>query len=406
MSWKSISLVQARVGFVKLALKAQQSFAEVCRIFRISRKTGYKWKRRFLRQGLGGLRDRSRRPKGSPPSDPGWLVAADPTFAAPTSALGSKETPGTVASSILPSTGSGGTNDHVVVAAMEVDPPPTRSAAPRPAVAAPETDGTDAVQSGVDGRFQRLVPNGRRPTGRTVDGAGFVQPVHFGGPAVDRSAMVACSSGLCAVVRPVWLAESDSGGQWWPLWIQRSSRSVALERLVDGVGNPSGIYRAGTSRTKRRSRANAPGNEGRCRGSGFERPAGAATTNRSLGPTLQSGASSRSVGTANPRRVLPPRAMPDLPETAALEISAVLEGAQRTEQRTGSVAGAASICGRGVCRVESGLEASGGGKTNGLFGWSAFGRVAHSGRLWTPACGVCPQASYQTQESVTYVFAS
>ena len=63
MSWKSISLVQARARFVKLVLKAQQSFAEVCRIFRISRKPGYKWKRRFLRQGLGGLRDRSRRPE-------------------------------------------------------------------------------------------------------------------------------------------------------------------------------------------------------------------------------------------------------------------------------------------------------------------------------------------------------
>lgn len=74
MSWKSISLVQARVGFVKLVLKAQQSFAEVCRIFRISRKTGYKWKRRFLRQGLGGLRDRSRRPKRFPHQTPaGWL---------------------------------------------------------------------------------------------------------------------------------------------------------------------------------------------------------------------------------------------------------------------------------------------------------------------------------------------
>jgi len=66
MAWKSISLVQARKRFVKQVLQAQQSFAESCRIFGISRKTGYKWRRRFLAHGTGGLRDRSRRPKHPP----------------------------------------------------------------------------------------------------------------------------------------------------------------------------------------------------------------------------------------------------------------------------------------------------------------------------------------------------
>ncbi len=39
--------------------------AQVCRIFGISRKTGYKWRQRFLQGGRRGLHDRSRRPKGS-----------------------------------------------------------------------------------------------------------------------------------------------------------------------------------------------------------------------------------------------------------------------------------------------------------------------------------------------------
>lgn len=76
MPWKSISLVQARVRFVKLLLKAQQPMAQVCRIFGISRKTGYKWKGRFGEQGGRGLRDRSRRPVGSPRRTPErWLKA-------------------------------------------------------------------------------------------------------------------------------------------------------------------------------------------------------------------------------------------------------------------------------------------------------------------------------------------
>jgi len=76
MPWKSISLVQARVRFVKLVLKAQQPMAQVCRIFGISRKTGYKWKGRFGEQGGRGMRDRSRRPADSPRRTPErWLKA-------------------------------------------------------------------------------------------------------------------------------------------------------------------------------------------------------------------------------------------------------------------------------------------------------------------------------------------
>ena len=76
MPWKSISLKQARVRFVKLLLKAQQPLAEVCRTFGISRKTGYKWERRFGEEGGRGMRDQSRRPKRSPGRTPErWLKA-------------------------------------------------------------------------------------------------------------------------------------------------------------------------------------------------------------------------------------------------------------------------------------------------------------------------------------------
>jgi putative transposase len=76
MPWKSISLIQARVRFVKLLLKAQQPLAQVCRIFGISRKTGYKWKQRFGEQGGRGMRDQSRRPQRSPGRTPKrWLKA-------------------------------------------------------------------------------------------------------------------------------------------------------------------------------------------------------------------------------------------------------------------------------------------------------------------------------------------
>jgi transposase InsO family protein len=62
MSWKEISPVQEREQFVKEALSRSLSFTALCRKFKVSRKTGYKFLGRFLKQGLPGLQDRSRAP--------------------------------------------------------------------------------------------------------------------------------------------------------------------------------------------------------------------------------------------------------------------------------------------------------------------------------------------------------
>jgi putative transposase len=66
MSLKELSGVVRRLQFVKLVCKAQQSMSQLCRLFGFSRKSGYKWKARFEREGSGGLRDRGCRPHSSP----------------------------------------------------------------------------------------------------------------------------------------------------------------------------------------------------------------------------------------------------------------------------------------------------------------------------------------------------
>lgn len=66
MSWKELSCVVRRLRFVKLVLKAQQRMSQLCRRFGMSRKSGYKWVRRFEREGPRGLRDRKRQPHRSP----------------------------------------------------------------------------------------------------------------------------------------------------------------------------------------------------------------------------------------------------------------------------------------------------------------------------------------------------
>ncbi|HEY2202042.1 MAG TPA: helix-turn-helix domain-containing protein, partial [Solirubrobacteraceae bacterium] len=56
-------VVDVRKQFVLRAKSSKQSFCALCREFRISRKTGYKWLARYEREGVEGLKDRSRRPR-------------------------------------------------------------------------------------------------------------------------------------------------------------------------------------------------------------------------------------------------------------------------------------------------------------------------------------------------------
>ncbi len=66
MPWKEASVTDLRYEFVRRALREEEPFAALCREYGIATKTGYKWKRRFIRGGRPALLDAPRRPDGSP----------------------------------------------------------------------------------------------------------------------------------------------------------------------------------------------------------------------------------------------------------------------------------------------------------------------------------------------------
>jgi transposase InsO family protein len=66
MPWKVNDLMASRTEFVMLAQQEGANIRQLCSNFGISRKTGYKWLRRFEGDGQAGLADQSRRPKHSP----------------------------------------------------------------------------------------------------------------------------------------------------------------------------------------------------------------------------------------------------------------------------------------------------------------------------------------------------
>src|SRR6185436_21043762 len=72
---KAVLGMARRLGFVKLALKDQQTVSRLCGMFGLSRKTGYKWKKRFEEEGIRGLYERKRRPHTSPnQTSDKWLI--------------------------------------------------------------------------------------------------------------------------------------------------------------------------------------------------------------------------------------------------------------------------------------------------------------------------------------------
>lgn len=76
MPWKEASPVNQRTQFIAEYLRETLSLSELCRMYEVSRKTGYTWIDRYLRQGPVGLEERSRRPARSPNQTSEEIVAA------------------------------------------------------------------------------------------------------------------------------------------------------------------------------------------------------------------------------------------------------------------------------------------------------------------------------------------
>ncbi|HET8582530.1 MAG TPA: IS481 family transposase [Jatrophihabitans sp.] len=73
MAWKVTAM---DVRMAAALARGIDDVAAFCRAQNISRETYYKWKRRFEREGLDGLRDRSRRPNSVPNATPAGIEDA------------------------------------------------------------------------------------------------------------------------------------------------------------------------------------------------------------------------------------------------------------------------------------------------------------------------------------------
>src|SRR6266705_985835 len=76
MPWSQMSPMDQKLQFIADYLREVFSVSELCERYGISRKTGYKWIERYLRNGPAGLEERSRRPRRSPNQTAEEIVTA------------------------------------------------------------------------------------------------------------------------------------------------------------------------------------------------------------------------------------------------------------------------------------------------------------------------------------------
>jgi putative transposase len=79
MPWNETDAMDQRSKFVMAYLSDRFEMAELCRLFGVSRPTGYKWVERHRAEGIVGLKERSRAarhcPHRMPPEVAQWLLA-------------------------------------------------------------------------------------------------------------------------------------------------------------------------------------------------------------------------------------------------------------------------------------------------------------------------------------------
>ena len=76
MPWSQTSPMDQRTQFIADYLRASLNTTDLCALYGVSRKTGYKWIDRYLRHGPAGLDERSCKPRASPNQTDQGIVTA------------------------------------------------------------------------------------------------------------------------------------------------------------------------------------------------------------------------------------------------------------------------------------------------------------------------------------------
>ena len=296
------------------------------------------------------------------------MVGAHSADAAAASELGQSQACGWIAQGISGRTSAGSADDRQVAEGDEIESMPESALQTGSATQAKVSDGGSSEQSGLDCGFQRLVSDWGWSAGSASDCARSLQSLFAGRSLAEVSALEDCKTHFSSAVSRKWLSDSHSSGQRPTLRIYRAAWAFALERVVDGVGNPRRIYCSRASRTEWRARANASGSQGRDNTADFQAFTSSATAHQPLVWRLQPDSTARGIGAKSARGGLSPSTAEAATENS-FEIFEPMGSAPCKEQRANQMAWAQTIYWRGICRISDRPEFGGQGKICRLFCW-------------------------------------
>lgn len=76
MAWSETNPMTERMRFIVDLEDGLWTMTELCERYSVSRKTGYKWAERYMKEGVDGLKERSRAPKSCPHRTEDYVVEA------------------------------------------------------------------------------------------------------------------------------------------------------------------------------------------------------------------------------------------------------------------------------------------------------------------------------------------
>ena len=243
----------------------RESFSLLCRRFGISRKSAYKWLKRYRAGGGTGAEGQAASAWLLPKSVSLFLARTVGKSARSASAMGSEKAAECPAKDFSRGkTCSGGKHFGALAEAKRFgaqtqEARSTRSFACMQSIASGAT-----VQRAMECGFQGVVPHARWPSLRTVDGTRCVQPFCVNSGAFAQPERRGGASSDEASFSPLRFAQGDPRRQRSAFWRPWSARSLAPERVVVASGYCSGVYPKGASAGQRRTRTDASHFQSRC----------------------------------------------------------------------------------------------------------------------------------------------
>ena len=261
MPWNETTPMDQKMQFIADYLRAELSMTELCELYGISRKTGYKFVERYLEHGPEGLEERSRRPQSHPNETPEEVVQAILELRRRHPRWGAKkllpllekrhprwELPGrTTVCDIL--------SRHGMVPKQRNRRAIGHPGKPSSEILAPN----DCWSADFKGQFK--TGDGRYCYPLTVtDG---LSRFLLGCQALHSTAAGRGQAGVHPPVQGVWAALAHAQRQRRAVCQHRARTPVAAVRLVGAPGHPARVDRAGQTAAKRSSRTHAPHSESR-----------------------------------------------------------------------------------------------------------------------------------------------